>query len=397
MVQTGGIEHFIYLPLGVLGMFRWSAWLVHRIPAAFYRPRSNGHREPLSAVTPVYQEKPELFRRALESWLHNDVDEVICVIDVTATDCQQIAEEYGVTVIMTDVPGKRDALRKGWEAATTPLVALVDSDTIWAGDVAATVCEPFADPEVGGVGTRQSALDPESLWENAADMYLDYRYFDEIAAQTRVGQAVSCLSGRTAVYRRELLLEVSEEFMNETFLGVQCMSGDDKRLTCLTLKRGYKTYLQRNARVWSTFPAHFRGFRKQRLRWARNTWRSDLRALGEGWAFRHPLLAFMMMDKMVSGFTLIASALLFGLTFAHHHWLFAVTLACWWIVSRAAKLLPHLRRRPEALHLIPAFILVSLLMAFIKLWALLTIREQKWLTRDVQVEGGRIVRTGGGR
>ena len=40
-------------------------------------------------------------------------------------------------------------------------------------------------------------------------MYLDYRYFDEIAAQTVVGRAVSCLSGRTAVYRRNLLLRDS--------------------------------------------------------------------------------------------------------------------------------------------------------------------------------------------
>jgi hyaluronan synthase len=103
----------------------------------------------------------------------------------------------------------------------------------------------------------------------------------------------------------------------------------------------------------------------------------------------------MMMDKMVSGFTLILSATLFALTIVHHHWLFALTLACWWIVSRAAKLLAHLRRRPEALHLLPAFIMVSLIMAFIKIWALFTIRQQKWLTRAVQVEGGQVVRTGG--
>jgi Glycosyltransferase like family 2 len=132
---------------------------------------------------------------------------------------------------------------------------------------------------VGGVGTRQNVYNPRGFLQRVNDMYLDYRYFDENAAQTVVGRAVSCLSGRTAVYRRKLLLEISHDFMTETFLGVPCMSGDDKRLTTLILERGHLTYLQRTARVWSTFPGTVPIFFKQRLRWARNTWRSDLRAL----------------------------------------------------------------------------------------------------------------------
>jgi hyaluronan synthase len=386
---------YIYLPLGALGLVRWLSWLVHRIPAAFYRPITTGYRASLAVVTPVYQEDPDIFRLAIESWLANGVDEVICVIDVTDTVCRDIAAEYPVRIIMTEVPGKRDALRKGWEAASTELIALVDSDTIWAPDVRVRVCEPFVDAKVGGVGTRQSVLKPRTLWQNAADMYLDYRYFDELAAQTVVGQAVSCLSGRTAVYRRLLLEDVSEEFMNETFLGIPCLSGDDKRLTSLTIKRGYKTCLQRNARVWSTFPAKFTGFRKQRLRWARNTWRSDLRAIGEGWAFRHPMLAFMMVDKMVSGFTLLSSLAFLILAVVLGHWLIALTLVCWWFLSRCAKLLPHLRNRPEELRIVPAFIMVSIVMAVIKIWALITIKEQRWLTRQVQVEHGEVVRSQG--
>jgi len=140
---------YIYLPLGALGLVRWLSWLVHRIPAAFYRPVTTGYRESLAVVTPVYQEDPDIFRQAIESWLANGVDEVICVIDFTDTVCRDIAAEYPVRIIMTEVPGKRDALRKGWEAASTVLVALVDSDTIWAPDVRARVCEPFVDPKVG--------------------------------------------------------------------------------------------------------------------------------------------------------------------------------------------------------------------------------------------------------
>ena len=68
------------------------------------------------------------------------------------------------------------------------------------------MCKPFADPGIGGVSTRQNVSEPARVWQRLNDMYLDYRYFDENAVADRVGRAVSCLSGRTAVYRRELLL-----------------------------------------------------------------------------------------------------------------------------------------------------------------------------------------------
>ncbi len=380
-------------PLGLLGLVRWSFWLVRRIPAVLYTSVAGTYRAPLSVVVPVYQEDPEVFATAIESWLANRVDEVVLVIDSSDVTCREIAERYPVTVVTTDVPGKRDALRKGWNATSTELVALVDSDTIWADDVASEVCKPFADPRIGGVGTRQQVYRPHGFIARITDMFLDHRYFDENASQTYLGEAVSCLSGRTAVYRRELLLEIEDEFMDETFWGVPCLSGDDKRLTSLVLERGHLTRLQRTAVVWSTFPTTWRVFARQRLRWARNTWRSDLRALSKPWVYRHPFLAFTMVDKAISAFTLLAGPYFMIYSLFVQNWTFCIVLALWWQVSRSAKLLPHLRRRPASFFLIPGYVVVSWLMALIKLQALITIRRQRWLTREVAVEHGQVVRT----
>ncbi len=382
-------------PLGVLGLFRWACWMIRRVPAVLYRPIVNNYRLSMSIVVPVYQEDPVIFAAAIESWLRNRVHEVILVIDASDARCQEIASRYPVTVLITDVPGKRDALRKGWNAASTDLVALVDSDTIWADDVASEVCKPFADARIGGVGTRQSVYGTKGFLARITDMFLDHRYFDENASQSLLGRAVSCLSGRTAVYRRSLLMDIEQEFMHETFWGVPCLSGDDKRLTTLVLERGYLTYMQRSAEVWSTFPNTWRIFFKQRLRWARNTWRSDLRALSRPWVYRHPFLAYTMVDKGLSGFTLLLGPAFMVHALINQNWIFAAVLAGWWQLSRSAKLLPHLRRRPSSFLFIPGYVFVSWIMALIKLQALMTIRRQRWLTRQVAVENGQVVRTAG--
>jgi hyaluronan synthase len=381
-------------PLGVLGLFRWSCWLIKRIPAVLYKPVVNDFRTTMSIAVPVYQEDPVIFETAIRSWLANGVEEVILVIDASDKVCQEIASRYPVTVVITDVPGKRDALIKGWNAASTELVALVDSDTIWAPDVAAEVCKPFADPRIAGVGTRQSVYGSTGLLSRLTDMFLDHRYFDENASQSLLGKAVSCLSGRTAVYRRSVLMEIEEEFIHETFWGVPCLSGDDKRLTTLTLEHGYLTYMQRSAQVWSTFPDSPRVFRKQRLRWARNTWRSDLRALSRPWVWSHPFLAYTMIDKAVSGFTVLLGPLFMIWAIVQQNWIFVAVLALWWQISRSAKLLPHIYRRPSSFFFIPAYLVFSWVMAIIKIHALLTIRKQRWLTRQVAVnEHGEVVRT----
>jgi hyaluronan synthase len=174
--------------------------------------------------------------------------------------------------------------------------------------------------------------------------------------------------------------------MEETFLGLPCMSGDDKRLTTLVLEDGHRTVLQRSARVWSTFPEDARTFFKQRLRWARNTWRSDLRALGSRWIWRHKFLAFWMIDKTSSSFSLLVAPAFMLLAVWRQHWIVVGLLSAWWMISRSAKMLPHLERRPaHFIAMMPFFIVISFALALNKVYALITVRKQQWLTRAVEV------------
>lgn len=387
----------LLIPIGMVGVFRWLMWLVKKIPAAFYRPIHNNFDCTATIVTPVYNEDPVLFRKAIESWIANRPEKIIAVVDVTDTTCMQIAAEYDeVEVLPIDIPGKRPALAAGVDATTTDIVVLVDSDVIWEHDVLAKIKMPFADPIIGGVGTRQNMYPSNgttpTLWERIADIYLDIRYADEVPATTIMGRAVSCLSGRTAAYRTALLKRLRDAFLNETFMGRPCMSGDDKRYTSLVLQSGYRTWNQLNARVYSTFNPRFKGFQKQRIRWSRNSFRSDLRALWQGWVWQHPYLAIMLIDKTIAPFTLLLGPITLVIAVAVGAWSLVGALLVWWLVSRAIKILPHLLRRPADWLILPIFIAITYYMSLVKAYALFTINEHKWLTRAVAVVDGKVAR-----
>lgn len=389
----------LMVPIGALGLVRWSMWLSKRIVALFYRPIHNSYDTTATIVTPVFDENPMLFRRAIESWIANKPDCIIAAIDVTDTSCMAVARTYPeVTVIPIDVPGKRPALAAGVDAATTDIVVLVDSDVIWEPDVLRKIKMPFADRRIGGVGTRQLMHPTDgaraTLWERLADIYLDMRYSDEVPATTRWGRAVSCLSGRTAAYRTKLVQGLRDPFLHETFMGTACMSGDDKRYTSLILQNGYHTWNQLNACVHSTFNPRFTGFVKQRLRWSRNSFRSDLRALSQGWVWRHPYLAVVLIDKTVAPFFLLAGPILLVWAIVYGYWQLALALLVWWQISRVVKIWPHLQRRPGDWPIVPIFVAVTIFMALVKIYALLTVNEHRWLTRSVAMVDGKATRIG---
>ena len=170
-----------------------------------------------------------------------------------------------------------------------------------------------------------------------------------------------------------------DEFLNEILLGKRKESGEDKCFTRLVQREGWKTYYQETAVIYSAAAVDFKTFLSQRLRWTRNSHNSDLASLLEGWAWRHPYLAFYMIDRFISTFTLFLGPIFFGFAIYLNQWVVAGAILCLWIVGRGIKIIPHLRRRPNDIFLVPVFVAINFLMAFIRLYALVTIREQKWI------------------
>jgi cellulose synthase/poly-beta-1,6-N-acetylglucosamine synthase-like glycosyltransferase len=379
-------EHFwFYVPLGIIGIWRWLVWGVKRSGAALYKPIPEyASKYTLSIITPVYDEDPETFNLALQSWERNKPDEIIAVMDERDKDCIRVFQTFckkrpWAKLIVTPKPGKRQALADGILEAKSEIVALVDSDTIWDSRIKEKLLSPFSDPAIGGVTPRNHPIRRQSIWQKMTDVFWDMRNYYDLPSQTAVGSALTCLTGRTSLYRKEIILPKLAEFLNEILLGKRKESGEDKCLTRLIQKDGWKTYYQSTAVIYSAAASDFRTFITQRLRWTRNSHNSDLVSLLHGWAWRHPYLAFYMIDRFISTFTLFLGPIFMGISIYYHQFIVTLAIFTLWMVGRGIKMLPHLRRHPEDIPLIPIFIAINFLMALIKLYALITIREQKWI------------------
>jgi hyaluronan synthase len=287
--------------------------------------------------------------------------------------------------------GKRSALGVGIRAATAEVVVLTDSDTRWEPGLLAAVQMPFVDPMVGAVGTQQNVFEPDtSVWRRVADWIIDNRYLDYVPATGRAG-AVVCVSGRTAAYRRSVMLKVLPQLEHEFFLGRRCIAGDDGRLTWLVLASGFATMHQSTARALSMFPATFRAFCKQRIRWSRNSYRCYLTALWQGWLWRVPAISQLTVFQILLTPVTMGGTLYYVIAAAiHPHVTTALALALIWLfLSRALRSMSHLRRRPADLWLLPLVTAVIILVALpIKTYAFLTMNKQGWLTRRADLVGG---------
>ncbi|NAZ74481.1 glycosyltransferase [Kineococcus sp. T13] len=383
----GGESWHDVAPIGIAGIVVWGLWLYRAISSRLCHPIVNDHRESTSVVVPSFREDPQILQDCVRNWLSHDPDELIVVVDVDDEECQRKLAEVDdarLQVIVYRHQGKRSALGVGIRAARFDLVVLSDSDTMWTDGLLRNVQMPFADPMVGAVSTQQNVYQREtSVWRRIADWMVNLRYYDYAPAMGRKG-GVICVSGRTAAYRRSVVLPLVPNLEHEFFLGRRCIAGDDGRLTWLVLAAGFKTVHQRSAKAISMFPSSFRAFVKQRVRWSRNSARTYLTALWKGWLWQVPFVSKVTVLQIL--LTPVTMALTLGYLLFSRLELTPQGIAlaaAWLLVGRGIRSYSHLRRHPAEIFLLPLYALVVIFIALpIKTYAIITMNKQGWLTRS---------------
>lgn len=357
----------------------WLVWAVKVVLSRRYRPFTGTFTGTTSVVVPVVDEPVDLFRDVLRRMVDQQPGEIIVVINGDRNPALEgVCEELAPLVrwVHTPIPGKRNAVKVGTELSTGEITVLVDSDTVWTEGTLVELLRPFVEESVGGVTTRQRILEPERSWITRwADWLENSRALYAMPAQSVLGQ-VGCLPGRTIAFRRHILMRVMDKFMTERFMGVFLEVSDDRTLTNLTLKAGYRTVYQHTSLVYTDAPLRLKKLAKQQLRWARGSQYNTLRMLP--WMLAHaPVLAFFFVLDIVLPFLLagVIGGWVYRAAVGAGHNFYAgfldeyglhsgilmvlALMVVSSVLSMALRQLRHLAEKPSDLLRLPFFILFS--------------------------------------
>jgi hyaluronan synthase len=262
-----------------LMVFIWRIFLCLK-----YRPAVPCDNEDLptcSVVVPAYNEGRQVLA-TIQSIVQSDYPpekmSILCIDDGSEDDTWQWlkkgAREFPGRVKLFRQPvnrGKRHALYRGFKHGKGDVFVTIDSDSTVEPQTIRHLLSPFVrNHRVGAVAgnvhilNRQEGVIPKML-----EVAFAYS-FDFLRAGQSVINSVMCTPGALSAYRREVVLKVLPEWLNQKFCGRAANIGEDRALTNLILRNGYYVHYQREAVVHTTSPTTFPKLWKMLLRWARS-------------------------------------------------------------------------------------------------------------------------------
>lgn len=299
LMRAESIIYFKYnLVLYLYSLIAAAFLLTRYLFGAFYRdvPINPEYTPGVSIIIPCFNEA-EWIHRTIISCINQDypVDKLeVIVVDDRSTDnsverieqtialIHREAERYATRerlkfTVLPENGGKREALVKGVEMAKHDLVVFVDSDSFLEPTAIRHLVQPFQDPKMGGVSGR---TDVENKYTNTVTKLQTVRYyiaFRIMKAAESWFDSVTCLSGPLSCYRKDLIQQHSEAWLNQKFLGQPATFGDDRSMTNFIL-RTHRTGYQDSAICSTIVPSKMNVFLKQQMRWKRSWLRESLRA-----------------------------------------------------------------------------------------------------------------------
>ncbi len=393
------------IPIGVFGLIRYLAWAFRRLLSSQWRDIKSEGPLPyatVGAAITVKGEPVEIFRAVLNALLSEKIDQVCIVFDANEKAniamSRQFAKDHAgqidIREAITTTKGKRSGLMQAISLVEgMDIIMCIDSDTLLSQGVKQAVLETFSKPAIGGATVAQRVYHPSKLIHHLFDIRLKLRYLEDIPGQA-LGGRISCLSGRCSAYLSKPLKTVAPGLMTESWLGIhKTGGGDDKYLTTAIHDLGYKTVAITDKTVYTQPQDSTKVYFNQSLRWARNSWFSDLRALfTRKWMWRSPILLFYTIDRMIGTFTVLLALWFMVLLILTQSWSAALILFVWWNVSRTIKIWPYLWETKKFYLLVP-YLFMTLVLAWLKIHALITLWESGWLTRGAKQAQALLKRT----
>ena len=365
--------------------------------AACYRPPKNVGFEPsIAIVVPAYNEG-DAVGRTVQSCLGIDYPkdkvEVVVINDGSTDDTWEHIlaaaardPEHVRCVDLGSNQGKRAAMAAGIRATTAEVLIFIDSDSMPAPQAVRKLVQGLSDRRVGAVAGLTYVRNAETNLLTRMQAARYYISFQLLKAAESVFGAVSCCSGCFAAYRRSAIEPILDGWEHQRFLGVTCTYGDDRALTNMVLRRGWRAIYDSEAEAWTDAPDRYGKFFRQQLRWKKSWSREGPILASHLWRTRplaFPSALCAAICGLLSPWIVLWNIVVAPIT---HDVRPTFYLLCLYLMSIIYALLYRSLRDDGIWRyaIISTFFYIAF--SFQIIWAILRIRDGKWGTRDDPID-----------
>ena len=337
--------------------------------------------------------------------------------DETGRILDGLSREYpALRVIHKKNGGKRTAVAEGFYASRGKYVVLMDSDSIVDPNAIGEFMKAFmGNPRVGGmVGEGKVWNSGANLLTKCQSAWYDYCFNIHKRCESYFG-TVLCCSGCLAAYRREAIQDYIPYWRDE-----KTQYSDDRQLTTFAIAepwvrrelapipqrlkesmasyddaedRGltahsmikWETVYIPSAVVYTEVPENLRKFYRQQLRWKKGYLRTNFFVSAFFWR-KNPLMALIYYIEFMTTFTspLISFIMLVYSPLVLHDYYLPVYFVLGQVLIGVAAGIDRKAREERAVHWVYNGLMnlfLSLVMTWVIIPAVFTIREKRWLTR----------------
>jgi len=238
----------------------------------------------VSIIIPVYNENSKDLELCIKSACENDYTnkEIIVIDDGSKNEevwktINSLKDKYNFKAIKFEKNmGKREGMYIGFKESSGEFLITMDSDSIIVdGNSICELVSPFVDRTVGAVSGNIQVLNKNESLMTRIQWARYWLAFNIEKASQSPYSSVTCCSGPFSAYRKEYLMTYLDEWHNQTFLGNKCTYGDDRGLTTLMLREGYKIKFAKYAMCLTNVPTALKQFTKQQIRWKKSFCREN--------------------------------------------------------------------------------------------------------------------------
>lgn len=347
------------------------------------------YSEPVSIIVPIYNEPAGSLISCIESLIKSkrEEDELILVDNnSTLKECIDTLKRYSkiLPVYLEKRQGKRYAHSCGLKHATNEIVVFCDSDTVFDKNAITQLVKPFQDKTVGGVtGEMQLTNYNHNIITRSIDamFWTASNIFRKSTANIGLMQV---MPGAISAYRKEDLLKLEYDYLNQKFFGRLCNISDD-RYICMRIQTRFNRRIIYNpkALALTEMPTTFKGFWKTLERWKRGATREVFTLWKEKNIFKKTLFYDVQFNFFMFNIMMVLKITLIFHLIIHFQFINLIMVVGWIILMSSMWALSMIFENPrEYPYKLLYVFLYEFFWSFSYFNALWNIKRQgKWVTR----------------